>query len=50
MIHALKTLPEYFEAVVKGEKLFEVRKNDAEAADKLKKGLCAVFESVMEQL
>lgn len=27
-----------------------VRKNDAEAADKLKKGLCAVFESVMEQL
>lgn len=28
MIHALKTLPEYFEAVIKGEKLFEVRKND----------------------
>ena len=28
MIHELKTIPEYFEAVIKGEKLFEVRKND----------------------
>lgn len=28
MIHALKTLPEYFEAVISGTKLFEVRKND----------------------
>lgn len=28
MIHELKTLPEYFEAVIKGEKLFEVRKYD----------------------
>lgn len=28
MIHELKTLPEYFEAVIKGEKLFEVRKCD----------------------
>lgn len=28
MIHELKTLPKYFEAVIKGEKLFEVRKND----------------------
>lgn len=28
MIHELKTFPEYFEAVIKGEKLFEVRKND----------------------
>lgn len=28
MIHELKTLPEYFEAVIKGEKLFEVRKFD----------------------
>lgn len=28
MIHELKTLPQYFEAVVKGEKTFEVRKFD----------------------
>ncbi len=28
MIHELKTLPEFFEAVIKGEKLFEVRKFD----------------------
>ncbi len=28
MIHALKTLPEYFEAVRKGDKTFELRKND----------------------
>lgn len=28
MIHELKTLPEYFEAIIKGEKLFEIRKND----------------------
>lgn len=28
MIHALKTLPEYFEAVRKGDKTFEMRKDD----------------------
>lgn len=28
MIHELKTLPEYFEAVRKGDKTFELRKND----------------------
>ena len=28
MIHELKTAPEYFEAVISGEKTFEVRKND----------------------
>jgi hypothetical protein len=28
MIHELKTLPEYFNAVLSGEKTFEVRKND----------------------
>lgn len=28
MIHALKTLPEYFEAVRKGDKTFEIRKDD----------------------
>lgn len=28
MIHELKQLSEYFEAVISGEKLFEVRKND----------------------
>lgn len=28
MIHALKTLPEYFEAVRQNEKTFELRKND----------------------
>lgn len=28
MIHALKTLPEYFEAVRKGDKTFELRNND----------------------
>lgn len=28
MIHELKTLPEYFEAVISGEKQFEVRKFD----------------------
>jgi hypothetical protein len=28
MIHELKTAPEYFEAVISGEKSFEVRKND----------------------
>nr|DAJ14158.1 MAG TPA: activating signal cointegrator [Podoviridae sp. ctJ6o53] len=28
MIHALKTLPEYFEAVRNGDKTFELRKND----------------------
>lgn len=28
MIHALKTLPEYFGAVRKGDKTFELRKND----------------------
>lgn len=27
-VHHLKILPEYFEAVVKGEKTFEIRKND----------------------
>lgn len=27
-IHELKTLPEYFEAVVSGNKCFEIRKND----------------------
>lgn len=26
--HELKTWPEYFDAIVKGRKLFEVRKND----------------------
>lgn len=28
MIHDLKILPEYFEAVLKGVKTFELRKND----------------------
>lgn len=28
MVHQLKTLPVYFEAVRKGDKTFEVRKND----------------------
>lgn len=28
MIHELKTIPEYFEAIATGEKTFEVRKND----------------------
>lgn len=28
MIHALKTLPEYFEAVRKGDKTFELREDD----------------------
>jgi len=28
MLHDLKILPEYFEAVVSGKKRFEVRKND----------------------
>lgn len=28
MIHELKILPEYFNAVVSGEKTFEIRKND----------------------
>lgn len=28
MIHELKILPEYFKAVVSGEKTFEIRKND----------------------
>lgn len=28
MIHELKTLPKYFEAVRKGDKTFELRKND----------------------
>lgn len=28
MIHELKTIPEYFEAIIKGEKLFEIRKED----------------------
>lgn len=28
MIHELKILPEYFEAVISGEKSFEIRKND----------------------
>ena len=28
MIHELKILPEYFQAVITGKKLFEVRKND----------------------
>ena len=28
MIHALKILPEYFEAVISGKKTFEVREND----------------------
>lgn len=28
MVHELKTLPEYFNAVVEGKKTFEVRKND----------------------
>lgn len=28
MIHELKIIPQYFEAVVKGIKTFELRKND----------------------
>ena len=28
MIHELKTLPEYFEAVRKGDKTFELREDD----------------------
>lgn len=28
MIHALKTEPQFFEAVIDGSKTFEVRKND----------------------
>ncbi len=28
MIHIVKTLPEYFEASLRGDKLFECRKND----------------------
>lgn len=28
MIHQLRTLPEYFEAVISGNRTFEVRKND----------------------
>lgn len=28
MIHALKTLPEYFDAVLSGRKTFEIRRND----------------------
>lgn len=28
MTHHKKTLPEYFQAVIEGRKLFEVRKND----------------------
>ena len=28
MIHELKILPEYFKAVISGEKTFEIRKND----------------------
>ena len=28
MIHELKTLPEYFKAVISGEKMFEIRKLD----------------------
>ncbi|MDT6354847.1 DUF3850 domain-containing protein, partial [Enterococcus faecium] len=28
MIHELKILPEYFEAVTSGRKQFEIRKND----------------------
>lgn len=28
MIHELKTLPEYFEAILEGKKLFEIRKDD----------------------
>ncbi len=28
MIHALKILPEYFEAVIAGKKTFEIREND----------------------
>jgi hypothetical protein len=28
MIHELKILPKYFEAVISGEKTFEIRKND----------------------
>lgn len=28
MIHALKTLPEYFDAVWQGDKKFELREND----------------------
>lgn len=28
MIHALKTLPEYFDAVIRGRKTFEIRLND----------------------
>lgn len=28
MIHALKTEPQFFEAVINGSKTFEVRKND----------------------
>ena len=37
MIHELKTLPKYFKAVVKGDKTFEVRKDDRDfqVGDKL---------------
>ena len=28
MIHELKIYPEYFKAVISGEKTFEIRKND----------------------
>ena len=37
MTHELKTLPKYYKAVVKGEKTFEVRKDDRDfqVGDKL---------------
>jgi ribosomal protein S17 len=28
IVHSLKTWPEYFKAVIRGEKTFEIRKND----------------------
>jgi len=38
MIHELKILPEYFNAILKGDKTFEIRKNDRnfKVGDKLK--------------
>ena len=41
MIHALKTLPEYFEAVLENKKTFELRKNDRDfkVGDYTKEGI-----------